>query len=280
MLAKALVDALFEVYAPDRSDCTMGALIEGDGDMRRRIAAALCSAVLCSAILGFMASPALAIAQQKTAKACLEEWQANTAAKQARGVTEKAYMAQCRDGGAPTRPTAAPAMSATLVAGSSKATGDRQVYSSIKDLMESIIDPSADSLWGAVGTVVDNEGVHEVFPKTQEEWLDVRRAAVRMIEAANLLMMPGREAAPAGTKSEAPGVELEPAQITALMKKKRKSFDAFAKALQGLGLEALRASDAKNAVLLMDIGARMEDVCEGCHKAFWYPGEKHPSTRN
>ena len=99
----------------------------------------------------------------------------------------------------------------------------------------------------------------------------MRHAAVRIIEGANLLMMPGREAAPAGTKSETPGVELEPAEITALIKKNRKSFDAFAKALQVLGVEALRASDAKNAALLMDIGGRMEDVCESCHKTFWYP---------
>ena len=142
--------------------------------------------------------------------------------------------------------------------------------------MESIIDPSADALWGAVGSVVDKEGVHESFPKTQEEWLDLRHAAVRIIEGSNLLMMPGREAAPVGTKSEVPGVELEPAEITALIKKGRKNFNAFAKALQALGLEALRASDAQNAAQLMEIGGRMEDVCEGCHKTFWYPQEKRP----
>src|SRR5882724_10437984 len=103
--------------------------------MRRQL-----SAVLCSAVLGFMASSSLAIAQQKTAKA--------------------------------------PATPATLGAGFGKTTRDRQVYSSIKDLMESIIDPSADILWGAVGTVVDQEGVHESIPKSPEEWLDLRRAAV------------------------------------------------------------------------------------------------------
>ena len=109
-----------------------------------------------------------------------------------------------------------------------------------------------------------------------EEWLDLRRAAVRLIEGSNLLMMPGRAAAPAGTKSEVPGVELEPAEIVALIKKSRKSFDAFAKALRVLGWDALRATESKNAVLLMEIGSRMQDVCESCHKAFWYPNEKLP----
>ena len=166
------------------------------------------------------------------------------------------------------------------VAGSGGALRDRPAYSSVKELMESIIDPSADVLWGAVGTVADKQGVKELSPKTQEEWLDLRRAAVRIIEGSNLLLMPGREAAPAGTKSEVPGVELEPAQMTALIKKKRKSFDAFAKALQELGLEALRASDTKNTDALIEIGGRMEDVCESCHKTFWYPQEKPASARN
>jgi cytochrome c556 len=157
---------------------------------------------------------------------------------------------------------------------------DRPVHTTIQGLMQSIIDPSADALWNAVGTVVDKEGIHELLPKTPEDWSDVRHAAVRIVEGSNLLMVPGREAAPAGTKSEAEGVELEPPQITALVKKNRKSFDSFAKALQALGAEAMRASDAKDVALLMDIGARMESVCEGCHQTFWYPPEKPAAARN
>jgi hypothetical protein len=166
------------------------------------------------------------------------------------------------------------ASSSLTVAQQETAKTDHQVYSSIKDLMESIIDPSADVLWGAVGTVVDREGIHESLPNTQEDWRDLRRAAVRIIEGGNLLTMPGRDAAPVGTKSDAPGVELEPAQIAALIEQNRETFDTFAKALQVLGSEALRASEARNAASLLDIGARMENVCESCHQTFWYPPEK------
>jgi len=49
------------------------------------------------------------MAQQKTAKECREEWRANKAANQASGVTEKAYVAQCRGGTPAAQPTAAPA---------------------------------------------------------------------------------------------------------------------------------------------------------------------------
>jgi hypothetical protein len=77
----------------------------------------ICSALLLS--IGF-ANPVFA--QQKTVKACQAEWRANKAANQAQGITEKAYVAQCRAGGAapgsntaatpapqPTAPAAAPA---------------------------------------------------------------------------------------------------------------------------------------------------------------------------
>jgi hypothetical protein len=72
--------------------------------MRRRIAV-----VMCSAVLGLMTLSSHAIAQQKTAKECREEWRANKAANQASGVTEKAYVAQCRGGAAAAQPTAVPA---------------------------------------------------------------------------------------------------------------------------------------------------------------------------
>ena len=158
---------------------------------------------------------------------------------------------------------------------SGNAGGDRPINSSIKEIMELIIDPSANGIWQAVATVTDREGIHELFPKTQEEWLDMRRAAVRIMEGGNLLMMPDREAAPVGTKSKTPGVELEPAQINALITKNRKSFNGFAQALRNLGLEALRASDDKNAALLLEIGDRMQPVCADCHQTFWYPLQSH-----
>ena len=72
--------------------------------MRRHVAV-----VMCLAALGFMTSSShFAIAQQKTVKACQEEWRANKAANQANKVTEKAYVAECRGVG-PVAPTAAPA---------------------------------------------------------------------------------------------------------------------------------------------------------------------------
>ena len=72
-----------------------------------------------------------------------------------------------------------------------------------------------------------------------------------------------------------PGVELEPEQMNALIEKNRQSFNAFAGELRNLGMEALRASDDKNAALLLEIADRMQPVCAGCHHTFWYPLQSH-----
>src|SRR5215510_6818931 len=65
----------------------------------------------------------------------------------------------------------------------------------IKDIMDSIVDPSADELWEAVSTTVDATGVHDRFPKTDEEWKAARRNAIRLIEGSNLLLISPRQVA-------------------------------------------------------------------------------------
>ena len=168
-------------------------------------------------------------------------------------------------------PKTDPKAASKAAANAETAGGGHPTRLTIKDLMESMVDPSADIVWGAVGAVADRDGLRDLSPKTPEEWLEVRRAAVRLVEAANLLMMSPREAAPAGAASEAPGVELEPADITALIARERGGFDAFAMALQDVGLQALRAAEANDKDRLIDVGGAMEEVCESCHQTFWYP---------
>jgi hypothetical protein len=55
------------------------------------------------------AQPSSASGQAKTATQCRDEWRANKADNQAKGITEKAYVAQCRAGGTATQTAPAPA---------------------------------------------------------------------------------------------------------------------------------------------------------------------------
>ena len=76
--------------------------------MRKSLAALTC--IILAGTLG-LSSPAWA--QQKTAKACQEQWRADKAANQTKGVTEKAYVAECRASVATARPAAPPPQAAT-----------------------------------------------------------------------------------------------------------------------------------------------------------------------
>src|SRR5664279_4187165 len=82
----------------------------GDGKMKKPLSILACTLVIG---LGTISSPAWA--QAKTAKACAEEWRADKAGFQAKGITEKAYVADCRAGTAST-PAAAPAPAPTAAA--------------------------------------------------------------------------------------------------------------------------------------------------------------------
>jgi hypothetical protein len=74
--------------------------------MHQRARGVLSSAVFFA--LGAIAiTPSAALAQAKTAKQCTEEWRANKADNQSKGITEKAYVAQCRSGTAAAQPPAA-----------------------------------------------------------------------------------------------------------------------------------------------------------------------------
>ena len=146
----------------------------------------------------------------------------------------------------------------------------------IKDIMDAIIDPSADVVWESVQTIVTPAGTDERMPKTDEEWAAVRRGAIRVVEGTNLLMMPGRHVARPHEKSETPGVELEPEVIEVNINKDRAQWNKLAKGLYETGMEALKAIEAKDVSSLIDIGGRMDMACENCHMAYWYPNQPLP----
>lgn len=148
----------------------------------------------------------------------------------------------------------------------------------IKELMESIVDPSADVVWDSVATTVGAGGIDEKAPRTDQEWTEVRKGAIRLVEAANLLMMAGRHVARPDEKSETPGIELEPADMEALINKDREAWEKRVLALRAVSLEALQAIDAKSANSLFDVGDRIDTACENCHRQYWYPNEKIPDV--
>ena len=142
--------------------------------------------------------------------------------------------------------------------------------------MDSMVDPSADVVWNSVSTMVSTAGIEEKAPKNDEEWADVRRGAIRLVEAPNLLMLPGRHVARPGEKSETPGVELEPEEMEARINKDREAWNRRAKALHDVSLEMLHAVEAKDREKMLEVGDRLDKACENCHLNYWYPNQVLP----
>ncbi len=145
-----------------------------------------------------------------------------------------------------------------------------RVDATIKDIMDSMVDPSADYIWDAVASTVTAKGVEEKYPRTDEEWKEVRRRAVQVMEASNLLLIPGRRVARPGDAHD-PRIELPPERIEALINEDRAAFTKMAHALYDSVLPALKAIDAKNKDALLDAGDGMDQACENCHMKYWYP---------
>ena len=141
----------------------------------------------------------------------------------------------------------------------------------IKDIMTSIVDPEADVLWNSVATIVSLSGTEERAPKTDEEWAAVRRSAVQLVEATNLLRIPGRQVARPGEKSENPRIELQPETIQKMIAEDAARWARLVDQLHDAAVPALKAIEEKNAKGLFDAGEHMEQACEACHQQYWYP---------
>jgi cytochrome c556 len=144
----------------------------------------------------------------------------------------------------------------------------------IKDIMDSMVDPSGDFLFESVQEIADENGVREKAPHTDEEWEEVRHRAFILLEAPNLLTMEGRLVAHPDEKSKNPQVELQPEQIQQLVDGDRAGFMRRARRLQDAAALVLKAADAKDKDALFKAIDSIDKACENCHLHYWYPNDK------
>lgn len=141
--------------------------------------------------------------------------------------------------------------------------------------MDAEVDPAADALWDSVGTVVALSGREDRRPRTDEEWRAVRRSAITLVEATNLLVMPGRRIAPLGVV--ATSGDIDPLLLQHRLEGNPRAFAALVQSLRRVAINALDAIDARDADRLFEIGAQLDTACEACHVVFWYPHDLTPA---
>jgi hypothetical protein len=141
----------------------------------------------------------------------------------------------------------------------------------VKDIMDSIVDPNADFLWDSVSTESSAKGVIEKAPKTDEDWKELRRHTIALMEACDLLQIPGRAVAKPGEKAENPQVEEPPEVIKTMIDSDRASWIKYAHGMHDATMAMLKAIDAKNTDGVLEAGDTLDKACESCHKHYWYP---------
>jgi hypothetical protein len=154
--------------------------------------------------------------------------------------------------------------------------GDLTPIVSVKELMRDLIDPLADNIFDAVGTVITTTGRVETAPKTDADWDKIRVGAVSLAEGIYLLKIP-RPFAPPGDENNSSGpdaAELSPAQIKARLEADPVLWNAKIEALRNVGLEVLEIVKRRDVNALLDAGGDLDVACETCHLEYWYPGEK------
>lgn len=154
-----------------------------------------------------------------------------------------------------------------------------QPVASIQEIMQAVVDPSADALWDAVSTTVTTAGEEKKQPRTAQEWIEVRHLAIRLVEASNLLVVDGRVVAHSGKQLEDSHIQgiLSAPDIQKKIDADRGAFIRRAQALQQAAIQSLAAIDAKNVDQLIEAGGKLDQACESCHKQYWYPNDKVPT---
>jgi hypothetical protein len=114
---------------------------------------------------------------------------------------------------------------------------------SVKQIMNGIVQPAANVVFGSVGTIISAAGIVEKSPKTDEEWAAVGSSAVALVESANLLLMGDRAV-------------------------DRGDWVTMSRALADAGMETLKATEAKSSEGVLAAGAVVNQTCDNCHRKY------------
>ena len=113
-----------------------------------------------------------------------------------------------------------------------------------REIMATMVDPSANFIWKSVSTIVTANGVEEKFPRNDREWSDLRKAAARLAEGGNLLKKDRRRAGDS-------------------------DWLKWSQAIIDAANTTLKAVDAENADQVLEAGGEIYNTCVGCHGGYW-----------
>ena len=114
----------------------------------------------------------------------------------------------------------------------------------VSELMQTMIDPAADVVWDAVGTVITYDGVDHWEPETDEEWALVLNGAMTLTESANLLMLGDRA-------------------------RDQETWMRMSQGMVEAGMLAVEAAQNQDVEAIYGVGEAIYNSCDRCHNLYW-----------
>ena len=113
----------------------------------------------------------------------------------------------------------------------------------VKQIMNGIVQPNAMTVYGAVATFINADGVKEVAPQNAEEWAVVGNSAAALVESGNLLLMGDRAIDNA-------------------------DWVTMTRAFMDAATKALHATEAGDKDGILTTGSELNDTCDTCHAKY------------
>ncbi|ODT85163.1 hypothetical protein [Phenylobacterium sp. SCN 70-31] len=114
----------------------------------------------------------------------------------------------------------------------------------MSEFMLHFVDPAAFMYWRGSGVEVTEAGERDLSPTTDEGWETLVTGATMLVEAGNLMQIPGRTRAPEA------------------------DWNKYARMLTERALVARDAAEKRDKQAVFDEGGRVYEVCVACHEQF------------
>lgn len=122
-----------------------------------------------------------------------------------------------------------------------------------RQLMSWVIDPGSKVVFGAVATIVTEQGEEQAQPRTDEEWNTIRNHAAMLLESGNLLLLAGRARS---------------SQVQDLQ-----DWNAKARAMSAAARTAIDATDVKDPEALFNASGEIYQTCTDCHEKYLFTSQ-------
>ncbi len=117
-----------------------------------------------------------------------------------------------------------------------------QAHVDMKTFMEHVLTPAAKIVWSVNAVVIDQQGEHDLSPKTEADWEQIVSGAATLAEATNALMIPQRARDP--------------------------QWAFYVQKLAEAANKAYLAAEARDLKSIAEVSDRLDGICAACHRHY------------